>query len=158
VDDTVDYYSILGVKRKASADEIKRAYRKLLFRYHPDRNPEDDKAAQKLKEVLEAYDVLSDRDHRQSYDDKVRGKFAEEKSEEQAQTQSSAGFKFSYEHKHKQEPEPKCPQCSTIGMESIVSRKGGTGPSRGKQFIHSPFSVVFCNSCGHVYGITNASG
>ena len=155
MDDTVDYYSILGVKRKATLEEIKRAYRKLLFRYHPDRNPEDDKAAQKLKEVLEAYDILSDQDHRQRYDDTVRGKFAEEKSEEQ--TQSSAGFKFSYERKHKQEPEPKCPQCSTVGIESIVSRKGGTGAPRGKQFIHSPFSVVFCNSCGHVYGITGVS-
>lgn len=154
MDDAVDYYSVLGVKRKASFDEIKRAYRKLLFRYHPDRNPEDDKAAQKLKEVLEAYDILSDEAHRQHYDHTTQGKFSEEKPEE---AQSSAGFKFSYEHKHKQQPEPKCPQCSVVGIESIVARRGGSGAARGKQFIQSPFSVVFCNSCGHVYGIMSAA-
>ena len=154
MDDSVDYYSILGVKRKASAEEIKRAYRKLLFRYHPDRNPEDEKAAQKLKQVLEAYDILSDEDNKHRYDNATRGKFTEGKSEEP----SGAGFKFSYEYKHKREPEPKCPQCSAVGIEFIVSRKGGTSASRGKQFIHSPFSVVFCNSCGHVYGITSTAG
>jgi len=158
VDDTVDYYSILGVKRKATVEEIKRAHRKLLFRYHPDRNPEDEKAAQKLKQVLEAYDTLSDQENKQRYDNATRGKFAEDKPEEQAQTHSSAGYKFSYEYKHKREPEPKCPQCSTVGIQFIVSRKGGTGASRGKQFIHSPFMVVFCHSCGHVYGITGTSG
>ena len=154
MDESVDYYSILGVKRKATPEEIKRAYRKLLFRYHPDRNPEDEKAAQKLKQVLEAYDILSNEDNKHRYDNATRSKFAEGKSEEP----SGAGIKFSYEYKHKREPEPKCPECSTVGMEAIVSRKGGTNASRGKQFIDAPFSVVFCNSCGHVYGITSAAG
>ena len=158
MDDNVDYYSILGVKRKATGEEIKRAYRKLLFRYHPDRNPKDEEAAHKLKQVLEAYDVLSDHENKQRYDHASRGNFPEEISEEPGQTHSSEGHEFSYEFKQKQQPEPKCPQCFAVGIDLIVSRKGGSGTSRGKQFIHSPFSVVFCNQCGHVYGITSAAG
>ena len=55
------------------------------------------------------------------------------------------------------EPEPKCPACSVVGTEHIVSRKGGAASSRGKQFVLAPFSVIFCKSCGHVYGVTATS-
>ena len=63
-----DYYQILGVERKASQDEIKRAYRKLAMQYHPDRNPDDKKAEEKFKEINEAYQVLSDPQKRSRYD------------------------------------------------------------------------------------------
>jgi len=63
-----DYYDILGVSRKASAEEIKRAYRKLAKQYHPDRNKSDPRAADKFKEVQEAYNVLSDEKKRSAYD------------------------------------------------------------------------------------------
>src|SRR5690349_18361367 len=63
-----DYYEILGVKRNASEEEIKSAYRKLAMKYHPDRNPGDKQAEQKFKEVQEAYDVLSDKTKRSNYD------------------------------------------------------------------------------------------
>lgn len=63
-----DYYQILGVDRKASEEQIKRAYRKLAMQYHPDRNPGDKKAEEKFKEINEAYQVLSDPAKRSRYD------------------------------------------------------------------------------------------
>lgn len=63
-----DYYEILGVARDADENTIKRAYRKLAMKYHPDRNPDDPGAAEKFREVTEAYEVLSDKDKRARYD------------------------------------------------------------------------------------------
>jgi curved DNA-binding protein len=66
--DYKDYYKILGVERKANKDEIKRAYRKLALKTHPDRNPGDSKAEEHFKEINEAYQVLSDDEKRSRYD------------------------------------------------------------------------------------------
>jgi len=63
-----DYYDILGVSKTASAEEIKKAYRKLAVKYHPDRNPGNKEAENKFKEISTAYDVLSDPKKRQQYD------------------------------------------------------------------------------------------
>ena len=63
-----DYYEILGVNKTASADEIKKAYRKVAMQFHPDRNPGDKSAEEKFKEAAEAYEVLSDADKKAQYD------------------------------------------------------------------------------------------
>lgn len=66
--DKRDYYEVLGVSKSASADEIKSAYRKLAMKYHPDRNPGDEEAKAKFQEASEAYEVLSNDEKRQRYD------------------------------------------------------------------------------------------
>lgn len=162
MDSTLDYYSLLGIKRGASAEEVKRAYRKAVFRYHPDRNPGDEDAAGKFKQVIDAYEVLSDHRKRARYDESTPADDAEEKAEEEpAGTHESRfgdgqtqGFRFTQDFKQKVEAEPKCPSCSAVGTDHIISRKGGASNSRGKQFVLAPFNVIFCDSCGHVYGIT----
>lgn len=66
--DYKDYYKILGVSKSASADEIKKAYRKLAVKYHPDKNPENKEAEARFKEISEAYEVLRDPEKRKKYD------------------------------------------------------------------------------------------
>src|SRR3954454_15910426 len=66
--DKKDYYGILGVKKSASSDDVRKAFRKLARKYHPDVNPNDKKAEEKFKEISEANDVLSDPKKRKIYD------------------------------------------------------------------------------------------
>lgn len=164
MDSTFDYYSVLGIRRSASQEEVKRAYRKAVFRYHPDRNPGDDDAAGKFKQVLDAYEVLSDTARRAKYDQATGPANAESATQEEAREEESArsdfdfdpnnGFRFTREFKRKAEPEPRCPSCSVVGTDHVVSRKAGSSSARGKQFVLAPFNIIFCSACGHVYGVT----
>ena len=63
-----DYYDILGISKGASAAEIKKAYRKMALKYHPDKNPDNKEAEEKFKKAAEAYEVLSDADKKSRYD------------------------------------------------------------------------------------------
>ena len=71
-----DYYEVLGVPKTASADDIKKAYRKLAFKYHPDQNPGDKVAEEKFKQVTAAYDILGDETKRHQYDNAGYNPFA----------------------------------------------------------------------------------
>lgn len=66
--DYKDYYSVLGINKSATSDEIKKAFRKLAVKYHPDRNPDNKSAEEKFKEISEAYEVLGDTEKRKKYD------------------------------------------------------------------------------------------
>ena len=68
-----DYYEVLGVSRDSDPEKIKRAYRKLALKYHPDRNPGDKEAEENFKEAAEAYEVLRDPEKRQIYRIAVKG-------------------------------------------------------------------------------------
>ena len=171
MDTSVNYYSVLGIKPGASVEDIKRAYRQMVFRFHPDRNPDNPDAANKFNQVRDAYSVLSDALKRRVYDSVNHPAGAEDHEEpadekpdqtEEPQFNSNgngwgSAFSSKQEFKQKIEPEPKCPSCSVVGIDHIVSRKGGSGGARGKHFILSPFNVVLCGACGHVYGVTGNS-
>ncbi|MBX3304121.1 MAG: DnaJ domain-containing protein [Nitrospira sp.] len=64
----MDYYRVLGISREASHDEIKQAYRRLVFQHHPDRNPDSQDAEAKIRELNAAYEIIGDAEKRQSYD------------------------------------------------------------------------------------------
>lgn len=85
----MDYYELLSVSRTASADEIKKAYRKQAMKYHPDRNPGDKEAEHKFKEISEAYQILSDAEQRATYDRYGHAAF------EQGGRAGFGGFEFS---------------------------------------------------------------
>jgi molecular chaperone DnaJ len=72
-----DYYEVLGVTHEASSEEIKRSYRKLAVKFHPDKNPDDASSEEQFKEIGEAYDVLMDEDKRAAYDRFGHGAFAQ---------------------------------------------------------------------------------
>ncbi|WP_018676740.1 DnaJ C-terminal domain-containing protein [Riemerella columbina] len=97
----IDYYNILGVDKNASQDDIKKAYRKLARKYHPDLNPNDKEAEKKFKEINEANEVLSDADNRAKYDKYgehwKHGEEYEKAQQQQQQYQSYSGQGFSGE-------------------------------------------------------------
>ncbi|MFV0417863.1 MAG: DnaJ C-terminal domain-containing protein [Dysgonomonas sp.] len=89
----IDYYSILGISKTASADDIKKAYRKLARKYHPDINPNDEEAKKKFQQINEANEVLSDAEKRKKYDEYGENwKHAEEYEKARQQQAQNGGF------------------------------------------------------------------
>ncbi len=89
-----DYYEILGVTKNASADEIKKSYRKLAMQYHPDRNPGNKEAESKFKEATEAYEVLKDEQKRSAYDQFGHQAFGQGGGHGGGQSHGFEGFDF----------------------------------------------------------------
>ncbi len=139
-----DYYKILGVDKKASADEIKKAYRKLAVKYHPDKNPDDKLAEEKFKELNEAYEVLGDADKRKKYDEFGENwKYYEQAGAQQgdfdwnrwrAQQQQGGGQQYNAEDMFGAVNSP----TSSSTCSAVVS---GAGPSRGGRV---PGAVATC--------------
>ncbi len=115
-----DYYASLGVAKDASGEEIKKAYRKLALKYHPDKNPGDQKAEEKFKEITEAYAVLSDAEKRKQYDQFGEQGFHQRFSHEDIYRNFDVGDIF---------------REFGVGTDDIFSRFFG-GPSTGRD----PFS------------------
>lgn len=113
-----DYYKSLGVDKKSSPDEIKKAFRKLAVKYHPDRNPNDKAAEDKFKEINEAYAVLSDAKKKQEYDTFGSSGFHKQYSQEDI----FRGFDFSNTYK----------DMGTGGGEDIFSRLFGSAFGGGR--------------------------
>lgn len=91
-----DYYAVLGVDKTASADDIKKAYRKLARKYHPDLNPNDKQAEATFKEINEAYEILSDEENREKYDQYGQyWRYAEERGAPPGSDSSSKPFSSS---------------------------------------------------------------
>jgi molecular chaperone DnaJ len=168
-----DYYRILGVSENASADEIKKAYRRLAKQYHPDANPNNTEAAERFKEIGEAYSVISDAEKRKQYDTMRKnpfGGFARTAGGAGGGTTSSTGASFSFE------------DLGDLGglsdiFESIFSRGrkqrgGGQTPARGNDveyLVEIPFrtaarggkitiTVPITDECATCNGSGNAPG
>lgn len=90
-----DYYEVLGVSKSASADEIKKAYRTLAFKYHPDRNAGNKEAEEKFKEITAAYDVLGDEAKRRNYD---LGGYSTNDYSSSAQQQYQRQYQYTYQN------------------------------------------------------------
>src|SRR5699024_12114620 len=91
----IDYYKILGVQKSATPAEIKKAYRKLARKYHPDVNPNDEEAEAKFKQLSEAYEVLNDPEKRKKYDEYGEN-WEHAGAYEQARQQQQQGGRRSY--------------------------------------------------------------
>ena len=92
----MDYYRILEIKEDADFSEIKKKYRKLAIKYHPDKNPGDDEAVKKFREITEAYEILGDEKKRKEYDNKRKFKNGQENNKNLKNKNNFSDNNFSF--------------------------------------------------------------
>src|ERR1043166_4046345 len=125
--DFIDYYQVLGVNKNATEDEIKKAYRKLARKYHPDLNPNDKEANKKFQQINEANEVLSDPDKRKKYDQYGKDWKHAEQFEKARQSQGQSHGWDEYTYSGGQESGD-----FSDFFESLFGRRGGSGRSQVK--------------------------
>ena len=131
----IDYYQVLGIPKKASQDDIKKAYRKLARKYHPDVNPNDKAAEKKFKEINEANEVLSHPENRKKYDQygkdwKHAEAYEEARRKQGTRPDHDAGTHFTYE----QDQEGFGGGDFSDFFESIFGQTGGFSSRQGRSF------------------------
>lgn len=134
-----DFYDVLGIGRNADEKEIKRAYRKLAKKYHPDTNPGDNEAEQKFKEVTEAYNVLSDAEKKKLYDQFGMAAFEEGFGDGARKGQSGFYSGFSGEN-------------GTSGFGGFDFGQGGNGAYREYHFEGGDMDDIFGDIFGNMFG------
>jgi molecular chaperone DnaJ len=125
-----DYYDLLGLKKGASAPEVKRAYRRLARKYHPDINPGDKSSEEKFKQLRQAYDVLSDPEKRRSYDRLGVYQEAQEKGDPGGSAGGFAGFDFGATGRDSGR------SFSDIFADLFTSKRAASGPEKGQDLEH----------------------
>ena len=143
--ETKDPYKALGLSRKASQEDIRKAHRKLVRKYHPDANPEDPRAEERFKEVQRAYEVLSDEKKRREYDEGLRtssrGSPGRSRSRESSRESSSrprarAGGRTGGGTTHTVDLSELLGKLANLSSEGAGGRKGGSYELRGEEVAH----------------------
>jgi DnaJ-class molecular chaperone len=130
--ETKDPYKVLGLSREASQDDIQRAHRKLVRKYHPDANPEDPRAEERFKEVQHAYEVLSDEMKRRQYDEGLRTSSRGRSGRPRAGASSRTGDGTT----HTVDLSELLAKLANLSSEDAGGRKGGSYELQGEEVAH----------------------
>jgi curved DNA-binding protein CbpA len=139
--ETKDPYKVLGLSRDASQDDIRKAHRKLVRKYHPDANPEDLRAEERFKEVQQAYEVLSDDKKRREYDERLRTSSKESPGrarsrESPTRPRARAGGRTTGGTTHTVDLSKLLGKLANLSSDGADGRKGGSYELRGEEVAH----------------------
>ena len=138
---TKDLYKLLGLPREASQEDIRKAHRKLVRKYHPDANPEDPQAEERFKEVQQAYEVLSDEKKRREYDERLRTSSKESPGrarsrESPTRPRARAGGRTTGGTTHTVDLSELLGKLANLSSDGAGGRKGGSYELRGEEVAH----------------------
>jgi curved DNA-binding protein CbpA len=139
--ETKDRYKVLGLSRDASQDDIRKAHRKLVMKYHPDSNPENPRAEERFKEVQQAYEVLSNEKTRREYDEGLRtssrGSSGRSRSRESSsRPRARAGGRTAGGTTHTVDLSELLGKLTNLSSDGAGGRKGGSYELRGEEVAH----------------------